>query len=87
MNIRILFLLQLACIALCGAACRNELELSRWVVATVRLSYWPVMIGFPFLVVRELCLRGFPIWKFWMIASVEVALVYTMFLAFLPAFQ
>ncbi len=91
MNLRMLVILQIACIAFLAAAFRegpHAVLPRRWALPAMYLAavlLYPVWFGFPMLVYRVVGRSNLPPWKRWIIAGVEVALVYAVFLALWPA--
>lgn len=91
MNLRVLLILQIACVGLLGAAFREGpyAVFSRgWTLPAMYLAavlLYPVWIGFPILAYPAVGRSRLPAWKCWILAGIEAALVYATLLALWPA--
>jgi len=91
MNLRVLVILQIACVEFLAAAFREgphavfpgRLALPAAGLATI--LFFPILVGFPVLVYRAAGRSELPAWKCGILAGIEAALVYIAFLAIWPA--
>ena len=91
MNLRLLVILQIALVAFLGAAFREgpyAVFSEPWATPAMRTAvvlFYPVWIGFPILGYQAVGRSNLPVWKCWIIAGVEAALVFATLLALWPA--
>ncbi len=91
MNLRVLVILQIACVAFLAAAFREGPRavfpgrLAQPAGGLAAILFLPVLIGFPILVYRAAGRSGLPAWKRGILAGIEATLVYATFLAIWPA--
>lgn len=91
-QLRALIAAQLLGVALMGVAARAERwgplpPEAYWLGAACVAGFYPAFFGFPILAFRAAIRANLPGWELWMIAGVETALTYALFVALWPAFQ